>query len=1070
LRQGLADADNHGMGLVTYALKFRITFYVMSILILLAGIGGYIIMPKDVLPEVNIPVVTIVWTYTGLDTPEMEKRVTTYTEFALSNNVNGIRSMESTTLQGVTITRIYFQPDVSIDLALSQVTASTNSIRAALPPGINPPVVMRFSASTVPVIQLALSSNQENERQLYDYAQYRIRQTLTTVPGSTLPSPYGGAPRQIMVDLDLHALQAYGLTAADVTSAMTAQNLTVPSGLAKFGTNQYVIRLNSTPDAIATLNQVPVKIVNGSPILVRDVAYVRDGGPPQQNIVRQDGVRGVLLTILKNGNASTLSVVNTVKSLLPGIRAAAPKDMAITPLFDQSVFVAGAIDDVIREGAIAAGLTGLMILLFLGSWRSTLIVLISIPLSILTSLAVLAALGETVNIMTLGGLALAVGILVDDATVAIENTYRLLEEGHPFRHSVVHGAAGIAKPALISTLSICCAFVSVTFLTDAPKYLFTPQALAVVFGMLASYVLSRTLVPILIDVFCQNEKHGHDPEAKPTGIFGRIHAGFERGFARFHRAYIGLLCRVIAHRVVTLSVAGTIVTCAAVLFMFVGTDYFPQIDAGQMTLHVRAPPGMRIEQAEKLFQQVEDTIRQTVPRNEMGNIIDNIGLPASNYNFAFGNGTFVAYNDGQILVTLKPGHASTFAYQKRLRTVLRQQFPDAIFYFEAADIITQILDFGVPSQIDVQVSGRHGDKDLQVAQAVAAKLRRVRGAVDVHLQQITNAPEFFVQVDRQRAAELGLTEQQVATDLNVSLSGSFQVSPNFWSDPQTGIPYQIWVQTPEYRNDSITSLTNTPLLISAGSSPGPSALQLLSNVATLKRGSEQTASTHVNTQPTYDVYAGVQDRDLGGVEADINQIVADQQKQLEAPDRITVRGQIQSKDQAFFHIGMGLAVAMVAVYLLMAINYQTWGDPFVVIAALPLAFCGIVTSLFITQTTFSIPSLMGAIMSVGVASANSILLVTFAREHREATGCSAVEAAIAAGETRLRPVLMTAGAMFVGLLPMAIGIGEGSEQNAALARAVLGGIAVGTCSTLLFVPFLYALLRGKDAKPLEDYV
>jgi multidrug efflux pump subunit AcrB len=1058
------------MGLVIYALKFRITFYVMSILILLAGVGGYIVMPKDVLPEVNIPVVTIVWTYTGLDTPEMEKRVTTYTEFALSNNVNGIRNLESTTLQGVTITRIYFQPDVSIDLALSQVTASTNSIRAALPPGINPPVVMRFSASTVPVIQLALSSNQENERQLYDYAQYRIRQTLTTVPGSTLPSPYGGAPRQIMVDLDLHALQAYGLTAADVTSAMTAQNITVPSGLAKFGTKQYVIRLNSTPEAIATLNQVPVKIVNGAPILVRDVAYVRDGGPPQQNIVRQDGVRGVLLTILKNGNASTLSVVNTVKSLMPGIRAAAPKDMNITPLFDQSVFVAGAISDVIREGAIAAGLTGLMILLFLGSWRSTLIVLVSIPLSILTSLAVLAALGETVNIMTLGGLALAVGILVDDATVAIENTYRLLEEGKEFKYAVVHGAAGIAKPALISTLSICCAFVSVTFLTDAPKYLFTPQALAVVFGMLASYVLSRTLVPILIDVLVKNEKHGHDPNHQPTNIFGHIRAGFERGFTRFHRAYVGLLHVVIDHRVVTLSVVGTTLATAAVLFTFVGTDYFPEIDAGQMTLHVRALSGTRIEQTELLFQQVEETVRQVVPRNEIGTIIDNIGLPASNYNFAFGNGTFVAYNDGQVLVTLKPGHGSTLDYQKRLRSVLHQRFPASVFYFEAADIITQILDFGVPSQIDVQVNGRHADKDLQVAKAIAAKLKRVRGAVDVHVQQITDAPEYFVQVDRQRAAELGLTEQQVATDLNVSLSGSFQVSPNFWSDPVSGIPYQVWVQTPEYRNDSITSLTNTPLLISAGSRPGPSAVQLLSNVATLTRGSEQTVGNHVNTQPTYDVYAAVQDRDLGGVESDIGQIVSDEQKQLEAPDRISVRGQIQSKDQAFFHIGIGLVVAMVAVYLLMVINFQTWGDPFVVLAALPLAFCGIVASLFITQTTFSIPSLMGAIMSVGVASANSILLVTFAREHREATGCSAVEAAIAAGETRLRPVLMTAGAMFVGLLPMALGVGEGSEQNAALARAVLGGIAVGTCSTLLFVPFLYAVLRRGEAKPLEDYL
>ncbi len=720
------------MGLVTYALKFRITFYVMAVLILLAGVGGYIVMPKDVLPDVNIPVVTIVWTYTGLDTPEMEQRITTYTEFAFSNNVNGIRDMESTTLQGVTITRIYFQPDVSIDLALSQVTASANSIRALLPPGINPPVVMRFSASTVPVIQLALSSNQENERQLYDYAQFRIRQTLTTVPGSTLPSPYGGAPRQIMVDLDLHALQAYGLTPADVTNAITAQNLTVPSGLAKFGTRQYVIRLNSTPEAVATLNQVPVKVVNGSPVLIRDVAYVRDGGPPQQNIVRQDGVRGVLLTILKNGSASTLSVVDTVKSLLPGIRAAAPRDMHITPLFDQSVFVAGAISDVIREGAIAAGLTGLMILLFLGSWRSTLIVLVSIPLSILTSIAVLAALGETVNIMTLGGLALAVGILVDDATVAIENTYRLLEEGKEFKYAVVHGAAGIAKPALISTLSICCAFVSVTFLTDAPKFLFTPQALAVVFGMLASYVLSRTLVPILIDVLVKNEHHGHDPNAKPTNIFGHIRAGFERGFTRFHRSYVGLLHAIILHRFVTLTVAGSVIACAGVLFMFVGTDYFPQIDAGQMTLHVRAAPGVRIEEAEKLFQRVEDTIREVIPRSQVGAIIDNIGLPASNYNFAFGNGTFVAYNDGEILVTLAPSHDSTLLYQKRLRAVLHQRFPDTIFYFEAADIITQILDFGVPSQIDVQVNGRHAAQGPSGRpgnrQQVAAGARRRRRA------------------------------------------------------------------------------------------------------------------------------------------------------------------------------------------------------------------------------------------------------------------------------------------------------------------------------------------------------
>jgi multidrug efflux pump subunit AcrB len=585
--------------------------------------------------------------------------------------------------------------------------------------------------------------------------------------------------------------------------------------------------------------------------------------------------------------------------------------------------------------------------------------------------------------------------------------------------------------------------------------------------MLASYLLSRTLVPIMIDVLVKTEhEQRHAETSGKRGIFGRIHDGFERGFARFHRSYVGLLHVVIRRRWITLGVAGTVAASAALMFPFIGTDYFPQVDAGQMTLHVRAPPGTRIEQAEKLFQRVEDTIHQVIPRNEIGTIIDNIGLPASNYNFAFGNGTFVAYYDGQVLVTLNPGHGSTFAYQKKLRSVLHRDFPDAVFYFEPADMITQILDFGVPSQIDVQVSGRHAAKDLQVAQTIARRLRLVRGAVDVHIQQITNAPEFFAKVDRQRAMELGLTEQQVATDLNVSLSGSFQVSPNFWADPNTGIPYQVWVQTPEYRNDSLGALNNTPLLVSGS----PGTLQLLSNVATMQRGSEETVANHVNTQPTYDVYAAVQDRDLGGVEREIDRIVADVQPQLQAPDKISVRGQIQSKDQAFLHIGTGLIVAMVAVYLLMALNYQTWGDPFVVLAALPLAFCGIVASLFITQTSFSIPSLMGAIMSVGVASANSILLVTFAREYRERTGASAVEAAIKAGETRLRPVLMTAGAMFVGLLPMAIGIGEGSEQNAALARAVLGGISVGTCSTLLFVPFLYATLRRKEAKPLEDYV
>ena len=1100
------------MGLVKFALKFRITFYVLAILILLSGVGASVVANKDVLPNVNIPVVVVVWTYTGLDPTDMASRVTTYSEFGLSNNVNGIRRMESTTLQGVTIERIFFDQDVSIDLAIAQVVASTNSIRAVMPPGIQPPVIMRFAASSVPVIQLALTSASESLPQIYDYAQYRIRQTLTQVPGSTLPSPYGGAPRQIMVDLDLNALASYGLTPLDVTSAITAQNLVVPSGLVKIGDAQYPIRLNASPEAVESFNEMPIKVVHGSPVLIRDVAWVRDGSPPQQNVVRSNHQPAVLETVLKNGTASTLSVVDTVKTFLPQIRAAAPKDMKITPLFDQSVFVSDAIADVLREAVIAAALTGGMILLFLGSWRSTLIVLVSIPLSILTSLAALTALGETINIMTLGGLALAVGILVDDATVAIENTYRLMEEDRPFREAVVEGAAGIATPALISTLAICSAFVSVFFLTDTPKYLFTPQGLAVVFAMLASYALSRTLVPIMIDVLVAKEyaqrhpgkenQDNSEPKAEPErpsrlrgwfetigqgfrrlvpaklkaarqsgqpGFFRRFHNRFERGFEKFRASYLALVTAAIDRPIPTLAAAGGVLLLGGGLLLFIGQDYFPQISSSTMTLHVRTRPGTRIETATEQFAAIENAIKEIIPDKDLDIVLDNIGLPASNYNLAFNDGSFVAYNDGQILISLKPGHASTAGYMRDLRRDLNERFPDTVFYFQPADIITQILDFGSITPIDIQVNGRHQDKDLEVAQEIERRLKGARGAVDVHIQQITNAPLFFADVDRRLALETGLTEQQIASGMNVSLAGSFQVTPSFWADPKTGIPYQLWVQTPEYRNDSLTALHNTPLFVSSnGDNPG--TLGLFGSVAKLRRQSEQTVINHVNTQPTYDIFASVQDSDLGSVRRQIDSIVKDEQKKLEAPDKISVRGQIEDMDSAFYHIEIGLAIALVAVYLLMAVNFQSWGDPFVVLAALPLAFCGIAASLFITQTTFSIPSLFGAIMSVGVASANSILLVQFAREERQSSGCSAREAAIKAGATRLRPVLMTAGAMFVGLLPMAIGLGEGSEQNAALARAVLGGVAVGTCSTLIFVPFLYSLLRRGTFKPVRDYL
>ena len=1049
------------MGLVKYALKFRITFYVLAILI--AGLGGasILLMPKDVLPEVNIPVVSVIWTYTGLSTTEMERRVTTYTEFSISNNVNGIKNIESTTLQGVSVEKIYFQPDVNIDLAIAQVVSATNSIRAVLPPGINPPIVVRYSASSVPVIQLALTSQQQSEQQLYDYGQYRVRQALVVAPGTTIPSPYGGKQRQIMVDLDLHALQGFGLTPQDVANAITAENVTVPSGLAKLGQEQYVVRLNGSPEAIGALNDIPLKQVDGRTVLMRDVAWVRDGSQVQQNIVRADGMRAVLLTILKNGNASTLTVVDQVKQLLAGVQAAAPAGTRISALFDQSVFVSGAISDVAREGAIAAGLTGLMILMFLGSWRSTLIVLVSIPLSILVSLGVLAALGETLNVMTLGGLALAVGILVDDATVAIENTYRLLDQGREFKQAVVEGASGIAKPALVSTLAICAAFISVLFLTDAAKYIFTPQALAVVFAMLASYGLSRTLVPILIDVLVKHERE----DDRPKGWFARLHERFDRGFERFRDGYADVLRGVLGHRIVTAVVVLCVLGAGGGLYAFVGRDYFPQIDGGQMQLHVRTRSGLRIEAAERFFQRVEDTIREVVPDRDRALILDNIGLPANNYNLAFSDGSTVAYNDGQVLVSLKPGHAATADYVRTLRARLHERFPDATFYFQPADIITQVLNFGLPSPIAIQVAGKDGAHNRDVAERLLARVRGVRGIADAHIQQILDAPEFFVSVDRQRAEQLGLSVQQIAANMNVSLSSSSQVTPNFWADPATGIPYQVAVQTPEYRIASLDDLQNTPLSgVAGGAGTTP-----LRNVATLRRQASQTVVTHSNTQATYDIYAAVQDRDLGSVAADLDQIVQEASRDLGPGNKIVIRGQIGSMRDAFRHIGLGLVAALVFVYLLMAVNFQSWGDPLVVLLALPIAFCGIMFSLFATETTLSIPSLMGAIMSVGVASANSILLVTFAREHREQTGCSALEAALEAGTTRLRPVLMTAGAMFVGLIPMALGLGDGSEQNAALARAVLGGVAFGTCSTLLLVPFLYATLRTREAKSPEDY-
>jgi multidrug efflux pump subunit AcrB len=1059
------------MGIVRFALRFPYTFYVLAALILFLGVVAIRAMPTDIFPEIRIPVVTVVWTYTGLSTPEMEQRVTTYSQYSISANVNGIKNIEAQTMNGLSVQKIYFQQDVNLDLAIAQIVSATNSIRALMPPGIQPPVVVQFNASSVPVLQISLSSDSLNEQQLYDYGIYRMRQQLAPIPGITLPTPAGGKYRQIMVDLDPSKLLAKGLTPLDVVNAVNAQNLTVPSGTAKIDDKQYTVRTNATPATIDELNNIPVKVANGATVFVKDVGQVHDGWLVQQNVVRQDGRRSVLLSVIKNGNASTLQVVNAVVDALKTARAAAPAGLEINELFNQSVFVQQSIAGVLREGAIAAGLTALMIILFLGSWRSTVVVMISIPLAILTSLVVLYFLGQTLNTMTLGGLALAVGILVDDSTVTIENTHRLLtEEGQQLPEATLHGAAGIAVPTLVSTLAISCVFTSVVFLEGPARYLFAPLGYAVVFAMLASYGLSRTLTPITIGLLLKREHHGPS-DAASRGWFARFHAAFERGFERMREGYARLLTSLLERRFIVPVVVVLVLALGATMLMLVGRDFFPAIDGGQIQLHVRAPAGTRIETTERIFQAVENKIREIIPAGERELIVDNIGLPARAYNLAFADGSTIGVNDGVILVALKEGHAPTRDYVRKLREALPTAFPDVIFYFQAADIVTQILNFGLPAQIDVRTVGYDRATNLRVAKELRRRIAAIPGIADAHLQQEVDAPAFYATLDRTRAAQLGLNATTIATNINVSLSSSEQVTPNFWTDPTSGIPYYLAVQTPESKVSSLNDLGNTPVSSAiSSSSPDTPVPGLLSNVATFKRDSVPTNANQSNIQPVYEVYASVQGRDLGSVSDEIGKIVADLQKQLSPGNSIQVIGQIQSMNNAFWNLGVGLLFAAVFVYLLMVVNYQNFGDPFVVILALPATLCGILTMLFVTGTTLNVPSLMGAIMAVGVASANSILLVTFAREQQLA-GKTAFQAAIDAGHTRIRPVLMTAAAMIVGMIPMAIG-GAGEEQNAALARAVIGGLLFATPTTLLIVPYLFAMLRktndGKTAHGVFD--
>ena len=1059
------------MGIVRFALKYPHTFYVLAALILFLGVTAIVEMPTDIFPEIDIPVVSVIWQYTGLDTTEMEQRVTTYSQYAISSNVGGIKDIEAETVNGISVQKIYFQPDVNLDLAISQVVAATNSIRALMPIGIEPPVVVQYSASAVPVMQISLSSDNLSQTQLYDYGIYRLRQMIAPIHGITLPTPAGGKYRQIMVDIDPTKLLARGLTPLQVVAAVNAQNLTLPGGDEKIGKTDYTVRTNSMPPTIDALNNIPVGYANGATVFLRDIGHVRDGNMVQQNIVRADGRPSVLLSIIKNGDASTLTVVNAVKRMLNVARAAAPPGMVIKSLFDQSVFVVSSVIAVLREGAIAAGLTALMILLFLGSWRPTLVVMISIPLAMLTSLVVLYFLGETINTMTLGGLALAVGILVDDSTVTIENTYRLLdEEKMPLPRATLHGAAEIAMPTLVSTLAISCVFTSVVFLQGPAKYLFTPLGLAVVFAMLASYGLSRTLTPITIGQLLKGQHAGGAAPGNGNGdgIFARFHAGFERGFEHLREGYVGLLTTLLTRRLIIPMLAILVLALGAAMFDLVGRDFYPAIDGGMIQLHVRAPPGTRIEVTDQVFQAIEDKIRQVIPKRDLDLIVDNIGVPARSYNWAFADGTSIAVNDGVIMVSLNAGHAPTADYVRKLRQVLPAAFPADLFYFQPADMATQILNFGLTAPIDVRTVGYDRVRNLRIAKDLRRRIAKIPGVVDAHLQQEVDAPDFYVRIDRARALQFGITASEIGNNLGTSLSSSEQVSPNFWTDPTNGIPYFIAVQTPEYQVSSLDDLGDTPVSTATASvttepiqgEPVPGELQ---NVATFTRDSVPGSSNEANIQPVYEVYASTQGRDLGSIATDIDKITAQFQKQLAPGNTIQVTGQIQSMNEAFRDMGIGLIFAAVFVYLLMVVNYQNFGDPFVVILALPATFCGIVTMLYITGSTLSVPSLMGAIMAVGVASANSILLVTFAREQQLA-GMRAFDAAISAGHTRIRPVLMTATAMIVGMIPMAIG-GPGEEQNAVLARAVIGGLLFATPTTLLVVPYLFAMLRrANDGK------
>ena len=1042
------------MWIVRIALDRPYTFIVLALLILIVSPVVIARTPTDIFPNVNIPVIAVAWQYRGLNAEELEGRITTSYERVLTTTVDNIQRIESTTINGQAIIKVYLQPGASLDTANAQITAISQTVIRQYPPGITPPLIINFSASSVPILQLALSGEGLAEQQLFDLGVNFLRPQLVTIRGVAIPFPFGGKQRQVMVDLNPRMLQAKGLSPAEVLDSLNLQNLVLPSGTAKIGGLEYDVTLNAAPRTVTDLADIPVKVVGNSTIYLRDVANVRDGFGIQTNIARRDGRRGTVLTVLKSGDVSTLDIVDNIRAAVPRVASTLPPELKVDLIADQSVFVRGAVMGVIHEAIIAACLTALMILLFLGSWRSTLIIAVSIPLSILTSVITLSFLGETINIMTLGGLALAVGILVDDATVTIENIERYLEEGRELRGAIFDGAAQIAVPTLVSTLCICIVFLPMFFLSGTARYLFVPLAEAVVFAMLASYVLSRTLVPTLAMYLLRAKAHRDAPSRNP---FVRLQRGFERGFERIRAAYRGLLERLLSRQAAFVAAFLAVCVSAGLLVPWLGENFFPVSDNGQFILHLRAKTGTRIEETARLVDLVETAIRREIPSGELDNIIDNIGLPYSTINYMYSRSGFIGAADADVLVTLKPGHGPTADHVRNLRARLPQEFPGVTFYFVPADIVTQILNFGLPAPIDVQIEGNDLEGNRQVANRLLDDLRRVPGLTDLRIQQNFDTPKLQVTVDRVKAAGAGFTPRDVANSVLLSLAGSGATSPTTFLNWQNGVSYNLVTQAPQYSIQSLQDLQNIPIG-ATGARP-----QNLGDVASIARASSMTVISHYNTRRVVDIYGSVQDRDLGAVGRDISRVIDAHRPNLPRGSFVTLRGQVETMRASYLGLLGGLAFAIVLVYLLIVVNFQSWLDPFIIITALPAALAGIIVFLFLTGTSLSVPALMGAIMCMGVGTANSILVVSFAKDRLGEHGDARL-AAIEAGVTRFRPVLMTALAMIIGMIPMAMGLGEGGEQNAPLGRAVIGGLLLATVATLIFVPAVFSLLHGRGRR------